>query len=170
MRTRVMVVGLVASGLLLAGCQKDEPMVTGTVDTTKILRFDSQYQDLAQDYFNERVKLAGELNKAVGAAPEKTLDKATYAKFAQAEADLNAKWLGRTRDFTKTRLEKIQAAAESVCREKGIDLVVLDSDEFPTVEFGGVDITSDILDQMPGFAGGATQGPAAASPAGESSK
>lgn len=157
MRTRAMAAGLVAAGLMLAGCQQDAPLVTGSVDTTKILRFDSEYQDLAQQYFNERIKLAGELQKAVGSTGGEIRDQATYDRFVKLERELGDKWLKRTRDFTKTRLEKVQAAAEAVSKEKGLDLVVLDSDEFPTVEYGAVDITGDILDQMPGFAGGATQ-------------
>lgn len=167
---KAMAAGMVAAGLMLAGCQQDAPLVTGSVDTTKILRFDSEYQDLAQEYFNERIQLAGELNKAVEAQGGQIKDQATYDRFTKAERALSEKWLKKTREFTATRMKKISAAAEVVSKEKGLGLVVLDSDEFPTVEYGAVDITGDILDQMPGFAGGATQTPDADKPSPEATK
>lgn len=156
---KAMAAGLVAAGLMLAGCQQDAPLVTGSVDTTRILRFDSEYQDLAQEYFNERIKLAGELNKAVEAQGGQIKDQATYDRFTKAERELSARWLKKTREFTASRMKRISAAAEVVSKQKGLGLVVLDSDEFPTIEYGAVDVTGDILDQMPGFAGGATQKP-----------
>lgn len=159
MSTHGMFPGMVAAGLLLGllagGCQREAPVLTtGSVDTTRILRFDDEYQTLAQEYFKERIVLAGRLTKAVEAEGGEIRNQATYDKFKAAEAELYETWLGRTRKFTESRMVKISAAAESVARKKGLDIVVLDSQEFPTVEYGGVDITADVLAEMPGFAGG----------------
>lgn len=167
--------GLVAAGLLLGllgtGCQSQEPVLlrTGSVDTTRILKFDDEYQNLAQDYFRERVILADQLNKAVEAQGGALRDQATFDKFRSLEQELYKKWLDKTREFTRSRMVKIGAAAEAVARKKGLDLVVLDSKEFPTVEYGGVDITGDILGEIPGLAGGSAE-PAPATPSPEATR
>lgn len=166
--------GLVATGLLLgflaAGCQNQPKMLTtGTVDTTMILQSDDEYQALAKDYFKERVVLADQLTRSVKQQGGEIRDQATYDKFKAAERDLLAKWTERTRKFTESRMARICKAAEAVARKKGLDVVLLDSREFQTVEYGAINVTGDILAEMPGLAGGNAQ-PAAGSPAPEGTR
>ncbi len=155
-------VGLLA-GLLSAGCQEaPRTLVTGRVDTTQILRFDDAYQTLAREYFAERVTVADRINQIVKGQGGEVRDQATFDRLRAMEAEINQKWLKRTRQFTQDRMVAISAAAKVVADKKGLDIVILDSAEFPTVEFGAVDVTGDILAEMPGLAGGS--GAATAAP------
>lgn len=147
-------VGLLA-GLLAAGCQGEaRSLVTGKVDTTQILKYDDEYQSLAREYFAERVTVADRINQIVAQQGGEVRDQATYDRLRAMEAEINQKWLKRTRQFTKDRMVEVSAAAQVVAGKKGLDIVILDSVEFPTVEFGAVDVTGDILAEMPGLAGG----------------
>jgi Skp family chaperone for outer membrane proteins len=128
--------------------------VTGKVDTTQILKLDNEYQTLAQQYFAERVTVADKINRIVAQHGGEIRDQATYDQLKAMEGEINQKWLQRTRQFTQGRMVTISAAAKVVADRKGLDIVILDSPEFPTVEFGAVDVTGDILAEMPGFAGG----------------
>lgn len=142
-------------GLLGAGCaeRQVERMATGSVDSTKLLRYDEDYQKLAQAYVKERTALAVELSRAVRQAGG-TLPAPVFQEFSQREGELASRWMARTREFVKSRADRIGVAAGQVASEKGLDLVILDSEELPTVEYGAVDVTEDVLGALPGLAGG----------------
>ena len=146
-------------GLLLTGCDdvasfaKPKPLKCASVNTTKVLQLDSEYQNLAQEYFNARIKLAGELRQTVEKNGGKIQDQATYDKFAKAEHELNATWLEITRQFTKKKMDAVASACTKITTAKGLDIVLLDSDEIPTVEYGAIDITADVMVELSNFAG-----------------
>ncbi|MDO5295475.1 MAG: hypothetical protein Q4F00_02375 [bacterium] len=143
--TALAVIGV---SLNLSGC-KQKPLVTATIDTTKLLQNDDGYQKLAQQYYNARIDLASKLQKETGGVIK---DQATYDKYAKAEADLNAEWLQITRDFTEKKMVDVRKVCDKLHETKGIDLVVLDSAWQPTVEYGAVDVTADVLAELSGFA------------------
>ena len=149
---------LAAAGLTLnlSGCEQ-KPLVTATIDTAKLLQYDDGYQELAQQYFKARLDLTNKLQKDVAKTGGVIKDQATYDKYAKAEADLNAEWLKITRDFTEKKMVDVRRVCEKLHKEKGIDLVILDSAEQPTVEYGAVDVTADVMVELSGFAGEAKE-------------
>lgn len=158
----------ITGGLMIGGC--DGPvakgvLVTGTVDTVKMLQYDEEYQSLARDYYKERVLLASQLEKVVQENGGVIKDKDTYERFAKLDKELNEKWLKKTREYTEKKLVSVKGACESVCKSKGIDIVLLDSQDYATVEYGGVDISADVFGELPGFAGGSASPDANASAA-----
>lgn len=156
------------AGVLCTGCQPQSPVLkTGTVDTTVLLQADDEYQDFAQEYFAERVASAEKVREIVASQGGEVRDQATLEKLRAIESELLKKWQDRTREFTQSRMDRISAAAQVVARKKGLHLVLIDAKDYATVEFGAVDVTGDILAEMPGFAGagpeptGTTQSPEA---------
>lgn len=139
---KVILAGIAVSAL--AGCDSRK-LATGTIDSELLLRQDSQYQHIAQQYYNERQALSVQLLKETGGTIK---DQATYEKYAKLENDLNEKWLSKTREFTECKIAEVQSSCKSVCASKNIDIVLINSDSFPTVEYGAVDITGDILAAM----------------------
>ena len=153
-------VAMVAIGAGVAlgtvGCEPKE-LKTGTVDTAKLLQYDEEYQKLAQQYFNERVKLTAELREAVASTGGEIKDQATYDKFTKAEADLNKEWAKITHEFIDRKMEKVEKACAVICKNKGIDMVLLDSPQNPVVESGAIDISPDVMVELSGFAGSNTE-------------
>ena len=153
---------LAAAGLAInmSGC-KQKTLVTATINTTKLLQYDDGYQELAKQYFKARVDLAAKLQKDLAKTGGVIKDQATYDKYAKAEADLNAKWLKITREFTEKKMIDVRKVCDKLHETKGIELVLLDSAEQPTVEYGAVDVTADVLVELSGFAGGTAKNEAA---------
>lgn len=161
------IAGVLGSGLLLTGCDlqdgydlqddfwesEPEPLRCATVDTTKVLQLDPEYQNLAQEYFNARVKLAGELQETLTKNGGTIKDQATYDKFIKAEHELNSTWMGITRQFTAKKMDSVTSACSKLTEQKGFDIVLLDSSEIATVEYGAIDITADVLVELSSFAG-----------------
>ncbi len=166
---RWVAVGLLA-GFLCAGCQTHSPLLkTGTVDTTVLLQADDEYQEFAQEYLAERVASAEKVRKIVEAQGGQVKDRATLQELQAIESELLKKWQDRTREFIGLRMDRISAAAQKVARDKGLDLVLIDAKDYATVEFGAVDVTGDILAEIPGFAGGSAE-PTGSAPSPEASR
>ncbi len=158
------------AGILCAGCQTQSPVLkTGTVDTTVLLQADDEYQEFAQEYLVERVASAEKVRKIVAAQGGEVRDQATLEKLRAIEAELLKKWQDRTNEFTRSRMDRISAAAQVVAQKKGLHLVLIDAKDYATVEFGAVDVTGDILAEMPGFAGSSPE-PTGSAPSPEASR
>lgn len=134
------------------GCEQ-RALVTATVNTTKLLQYDDEYQRLSQEYFKARVEMANKLREKLKETGGVIKDQAVFDKYTKAEADLNAEWLKITREYTEKKMAVIRNSCEKMRETKGIDLFVLDSAEQPSVEYGAVDVTSDIMVDMSSFAG-----------------
>ena len=148
---RVVFTGMV---LLLSGCANapgstPATLVTGKVDSSAVFDADPEYAALSKQYITERVAMS----KAYVTA-DKGKDAAATARlqteFSERQKELDKKWLGKTNDFVKARRSKLEEAAGAICRDKGIDLVVVDGPRYRTVEWGGVDITQDLMGKLYG--------------------
>jgi len=145
---------------LLAGCEKaastgsDKPHLTsGRVDTAVILQADPEYQKTAEAYLKEQMAVKDKFFvKFKAAHDEKDEDKKKEigAAYTDAQQKLDEKWKKKTAEFLQSRHEKLRAAAEQVAKDQKIDLVVVDSKEYPSVEFGATDITQEVMLRMSG--------------------
>lgn len=149
---------LLCGSTVLAGCNKQTvPMRTGTINSTVILQNDDEYQKLSQEYFAERIKAAAEVERLVKEHSGKDgvlKDKSIYGKLLKIQNDVESKWQKRTAEYVSKKMDSMRTACEAVAAEKQLDLVLIDSDDVPTIEFGAHDITADAMGKMPGFAGG----------------
>ncbi len=133
---------LVATG---CGGKTGGKLTTGTVDSATLVQNDPEYQKTAADYAKARVDLQTKINKEVkDRGGPSSLSQSDLKRFQQMNVDLDKKWGEKTNTFLKKRFDAIQAAAKAVCDDKGIDLVLVDTPGFPTVEYGAVNITQDV--------------------------
>ena len=167
---RLLLCGALAC-LVLAGCEKGgapaapgasaAKLVTGRVDTAVVLQADPEYQKNAEAYLKEQVTLRDkyfEQFKSARESGDENKKKQIGAAYQDAEQKLNDKWNQKTNDFLKSRHDKLRAAAEAIAKDQKIDLVVVDSAKYPSVEYGATDITSEVLAKLQG-GGAATPAP-----------
>lgn len=136
-----------ALGLMLTatGCVGSGKLVTGTVDSVSLVQNDPEYQKQAADYAKERVKLQTQINKILRERNGPgNLTQADLTDFKKKNAELDKKWGEKTDAFLKKRFDAIVAASKQVSDDKGIDLVLVDTPGYPTVEYGAVNITQDV--------------------------
>lgn len=158
---------------LLSGCQKSsgsgsEPVgsdtvspsqaiITATVDTLPILQQDPEYQKLAQKYTTDNLELSKQIKKRMDAGE---LSEAEAAQeYLKRQKALNDKWMKNTNDFIQTRHAKMRAAVKAMAEEKKIDLVLIHSKVYRSVEYGAFDITQDVLMKVYGSPLGGTPTP-----------
>lgn len=137
---------VVSLGLLLAGCSPAKsgaggpanPLVTGRVDTAVILQADPDYQKTAEVYLKEQLAIKDkffEKFRVAHDARDEARKKEIGAAYLDAQQTLDARWKKKTAEFLSSRHQKLRAAAEQVARDQKIDLVVVDSKEYPSVEY-----------------------------------
>ncbi len=135
------------SGLLFTGCQsaKGQKISVGKVDTAALLQDDPDYQSMSINYIKEQTDIRKAFVDRLRAAGD---DKDKVAKlqeeYMKKQVEFDTKWRTDTEDFLKTRHDAIKATATEIAERKGIDMVVIDSRKYPTVEWGGVDMTKDM--------------------------
>ena len=134
------------SGLLLTGCQPaNQKISVGKVDTAELLKDDPNYQSLSIDYQKNQIDIRKEFVEKVQAAGENR-DKLTALReeYLGRQKKFDEEWKTKTEDFLKARQESLHSTAEEIAKRKNIDMVVIDSEMYPTVEWGGVDMTKDM--------------------------
>lgn len=134
------------SGLLLVGCQPAEQRIAvGKVDTAELLKDDPSYQSLSIDYQKSQIDIRKEfVEKVQAAGKDKEKMTALRSQYLERQKTFDDQWKQKTEDFLKARQESLQATAEDIAKRKNIDMVVIDSEMYPTVEWGGVDMTKDM--------------------------
>jgi len=144
--------------LALGGCQEQQPgsspsskLVTAKLDTLPILQTDPEYQVLAKDYAKENLELSKRIKAEIDSG--KLAERDAPQKYLAAQEKLNKKWMAATNDFIQTRHSKMRDIVKQMCEEKGIDIVLIDSKAYPTVEYGALDITQDVLMKIHGGMG-----------------
>lgn len=133
--------------LFLTGCQPANggKISVGTVDTATLLQDDAEYQSISISYLKEQTDLRGKYIQMLRDAGDSDDAKAKVYKAQQkASVEFNDKWSKTTKDFLESRHSNIAKHAESIAKRKKIDMVIVDSREYTTVEWGGVDMTKDV--------------------------
>ncbi len=152
-RTAWLGMALGLSMMALVGCGPTGKLTTGTVNTVALVQSDPDYQKMASDYAKARVELQKKINATIReAGGPSNLSQTDLNKFRQMNAELDKKWFSKTQEFLKARFAHISEAAEAVSKDKRIDLVLVDTPGYPTVEYGAVNITQDLelkLQQTP---------------------
>lgn len=149
---------LLLGTLALVGCQEQKPgsspsskLVTAKLDTLPILQSDPEYQILAKDYAKENLELSKRIKGEIDSG--KLAERDAPQKYMVAQEKLNKKWMAATNDFIQTRHGTMRDIVKQMCEEKGIDIVLIDSKAYPTVEYGALDITQDVLMKIHGGMG-----------------
>ena len=175
-KTRILLLAVLAA-ILAGGCEapktggpggssdKPDKLVVGKVDSAIVLQSDPDYMPMAQQYLREQTELRSKTYKqAIKLKGNKNALQELQTQFMRDQKELTGSWQKKTNEFLTTRNSKMRQMVEDICKDKHIDLVLIDSKEYATVEWGAVDITPDVLLKTSG--GGAA--PATASPKGDS--
>lgn len=142
---------LLALGLCVGfagGCQAkptSNKLNVGKVDTAALLQDNPDYQNMSVDYLKEQAEIRqsfAERLEATGRDEAAVL--ALQEEFLATQEEFNIRWEEKTEEFLKSRHDSIHATAASIAQRKNIQLVVIDSRMYPTVEWGGVDMTKDM--------------------------
>lgn len=131
----------------ICGCA-NSTLKVATVNTERIIAENPKYMELKVVLADERKQLYSQIpanvNKMTGA--EK---KALQKKLEKEAADRSKKFDKLYRDSMSKLQEDIKDQAAEVCGDKNIDLVVVDSINYPVVLYSaGDNITLDILLKM----------------------
>ena len=135
------------SGLLFVGCQPsgNSTLTVGRVDTAELLKEDPDYQSMSIEYMKQQTDIRKSLvEKMRDAGEDREKIKALQEEYMKKQQDFEAEWQGKTDSFLEKRHEAIRSTAASIAKRKKIDLVLIDSQMYPTVEWGGVDMTKDM--------------------------
>ena len=133
--------------LFLSACepQGEGRLAVGKVDTATLLQEDPDYQSMSVEYLRDQTDMRKAFVEEMKAAgQDETKTKALQEKYSKTSQEFDAKWKKKTEDFLKTRHDSIQAIAGDIAKRKNIDIVLIDSKMYPTVEWGGVDMTKDM--------------------------
>ena len=133
--------------LALSGCQPEGKgkIAIGKVDTAVLLQDDPDYQSLSVDYLREQTDMKKKfVDKMKAAGDDEGKIKTLQQEYVKASEEFNGTWQQKTQNFLKTRHDSIQATAGNIAKQKKIDIVIIDSEMYPTVEWGGVDMTKDM--------------------------
>lgn len=162
-------VGLCALALAagLAGCQTSKSggkLTVGKVDTAELLHDDPDYKSLSIDYMKENTDLRSKFVDKMKGAGEDPMARRDVQKAYQGEQQkLDKKWMEKTQKFLESSHVNIRDTAQQIAQSKDIDIVIIDSQVYPTTEWGGVDITKDLSLAL--TQGGGARPAATASPA-----
>lgn len=133
--------------LFLTGCQPEATgrIAVGKVDTAQLLQDDPDYQSMSVEYLREQTDVRKEyVDQMKAAGKDEGKIKALQEKYGKMSDEFDQKWKKRTEEFLNTRHDSIQATAADIAKRKNIDIVIIDSAMYPTVEWGGVDMTKDM--------------------------
>lgn len=150
-RTRMAACAALAGlGLLgLVGCTAKGPqMKVGVVNTARIVEQNPKYLDLNMIWVEEKNAVYSQIPSDIGRRSDAE-KRDLQAKLTKEAGERSAKFDKLVRDFMKQMQTDIQDSAATVAREKGIDMIIIDTPYFPTVLYcGGENVTTDILLKM----------------------
>lgn len=138
---------LVACAVICSGCEpaKTAKISIGKIDTAVLVQDNPEYLELSKAYIDEQTKFRkGLFEKMKAVSKNKEKLKKIQAEGLKKQKEIDAKWSKKTADFLAAQHESIRERAKGIAERKNIDIVIIDSKEYPTVEWGGVDMTPDM--------------------------
>ncbi|MGM9992354.1 MAG: OmpH family outer membrane protein [Candidatus Bruticola sp.] len=141
----------VGAALLLSGggCAK-RSLKVGVVNTERIIRENPKYMELNVVLSDERNKLFSQIPSNVNSMSG-AQKKALQEKLAKEAAERSSKFDKLYNESMKSLREDIKKQASEVAKDKNIDLVVVNTINYPVVLYtSGDNVTLDILLKMDG--------------------
>lgn len=148
------------------GAVPHDGLLAARIDTLPILQSDPQYKMMSDSYLQSRLLLRKKLGQQV--RDGKLTDAGAREEFLKQDQVLTNKWTALTDKFIQKNHNQIRTIVKQLAEEKNIDLVIIHSSQYPTVEYGAIDITQDVMMKIYGSSAvvTATPGQPAANPKG----
>jgi Skp family chaperone for outer membrane proteins len=144
-------IGLLGLGLMTAGCvthaaaqQKDDykPAIhVAIVDLGRILPELPEYKEASDEYAHERLELLKDVKMPSKPGQFPDVPKAEQDKVNAAVRRWDDKKIKLMADVGA----KVRAASERICKDKGIDIVLVNAPWLPVSQRMAVDITTDVI-------------------------
>jgi Skp family chaperone for outer membrane proteins len=133
MKRKILLV-LCLFGLALAGCFQPKALKVGYLNTDYLLAHWTKYKELSQSYVKDTQALIKSMSTTAKLKPE---DKKKIK-------ELEDKWKQKKEALFKD----IKNSARIVALKNNLHFIIEHSDSRPTIEFGGSDVTSYILELL----------------------
>lgn len=123
-------------------------MTVAYVDTDTLLKKWEKYRDMGDQYIKERDELAAKVKakrreiEAAGSVSEK--DRGELIALQNRHSELSSKWNEKMNSI----VSEIRSVASEIAADQKIDVVISNSESTPVIEYGGVDITTEILSRL----------------------
>ena len=170
MRKIVVVALIIISSFCLSSCTKTESgdfskktLNVAYIDTDSLLKKWEKYRDLGDKYIEERNKNIKDMSDIIskknnflkeidGNISEQSDSKkkewaeiqSKYNAITNQAKVINAEWTKKQNDV----VDEIRVIASEVAKEQHFDIVINNSESSPVIEYGGEDITVDILSKI----------------------
>ena len=170
MKKIVVVALIIISSFCLSSCTKTgsgdfskKTLNVAYVNTDSLFKKWEKYRDLGDKYIEERNKNIKEISDIIskknnflkeidGNISEQSDSKkkewaeiqSRYNALTNQSKVINAEWSKKKNDV----VDEIRAIASEVAKEQHFDIVINNSESSPVIEYGGEDITVDILSKI----------------------
>ncbi|HXE72151.1 MAG TPA: OmpH family outer membrane protein [Candidatus Nitrosotenuis sp.] len=139
-RWALVVLGL-AVAVLLGACQASSPRLkVAVVDTSRIVAELPEYRDLNLSFLKDTGSFYLELPRG------RSMSEEERTRLRALANEKSAKWEKLIRQFMEKAHAQILTATAEVAREKGIDMVLVDTNYVRGVQYSaGENITTDVI-------------------------
>ena len=132
----VLLIVLMLSTGLLAGCSSEKPSTIGIVDMQKVMTENGKIKEM-QEQLNKKAQ-------EITAALEKERTTLKPEEFQQKEQLAYAEFMKMKQEFESKIQLQIQTVLEGIAKEKKLGAVIYKNG----LAWGGVDITEDVLKKL----------------------
>lgn len=132
----ILLIALMLSTSLLAGCSNEKPSAIGIVDMQKVMTENGKIKEM-QEQLNKK---AQEITTAL----EKERATLKPEEFQQKEQLAYAEFMKMKQDFESKIQLQIQTVLEGIAKEKKLGAVIYKNG----LAWGGIDITEDVLKKL----------------------
>ncbi|MCE7871980.1 OmpH family outer membrane protein [bacterium CPR1] len=129
--------------LLVAGCGQGEPrkLTVGVVNTERVVSEMPEFRDINLSWAAETGSFLSSIPKS-----KEELDQRKLKELNDRIQHASKSWQARSSKFYEDAYRRITSASEQVARERGLDIVVIDTMHLPAVQYtSGENVTTDIL-------------------------
>lgn len=131
-----------------ASSASDGKMTVAYIDTDSLLKKWERYRDMGDEYIKERdalaIKVKAKAAELSGKSSISEQDRAAMLELQEKDRELKSRWSEKKQVI----VSEIRAVASEVASEQNINIVIDNSESSPVIEYGGVDITTDILTKL----------------------
>ena len=132
----ILLIALMLSTGLLAGCGNEKPSAIGIVDMQKVMTENGKIKEM-QEQLNKKAQ-------EITAALEKERTTLKPEEFQQKEQLAYAEFMKMKQEFESKIQLQIQTVLEGIAKEKKLGAVIYKNG----LAWGGVDITEDVLKKL----------------------
>lgn len=144
MRKALALAVLVAAVTVGCGESKPRKMTVGVVDTERVVAEMPEFREM-------NLTWAADTGSFLSSIPRSRdeLDKKKYQELNDRIAASSKVWQARSSKFYQDAWSRISSAGAVVAKERGLDMIVIDTQHLPAVQYSsGENVTTDILIQL----------------------